>query len=130
MDLLEDDGCLNIHILKINDFVKKIIESLKPEYQFDIWNYFIDNKLDILSNESDGFGKYGYVAQLFAIFKNIKLFCLQESQISICKLCINKVELPWLMKSPLIEITKNLIQIKSFPLIIDYLLTFDKSRRL
>ena len=81
--MLEYDGCLNIHILKINEFVKKIIESLKPEYQLDIWNYFIDNKLDILSNESEGFCKYGYIGQLFAIFKNIKLFCLQESKVSI-----------------------------------------------
>ena len=50
---------------------------------------------------------------------------MHESQVSICKLCKIKVKLPWLMKSPLIEITKNLIQLKSFPLIIDYLLTFD-----
>jgi hypothetical protein len=34
----------------------------------------MDNKIDILSNDSDGFGKYGYVAQLFGIFKNIKYF--------------------------------------------------------
>ena len=122
---IEDKKLLNKHILKINEFVKKIIETKNSEYQLKIWKYFIDNKIDILSNDSDGFGKFGYVAQLFAIFKNSKLFCLQESQISVCKLCKNKVELPWLMKSSLLEISKEMIQIKSFPLILDYLLAFD-----
>lgn len=40
--------------------MKKIIDSLKWEFQFEISKYFMYDKIDILYNDSDGFDKYGY----------------------------------------------------------------------
>ena len=72
-----------------------------------------------------GFGKFGFVAQLFSVFKNSEKFCVQESKLSICKLCHNKVELPWIIHSVFFEISKNLIKVKSLPLIINFLISLE-----
>ena len=83
---------LNFHIQFLIKKCSDII-NLKFEIIEHIWKYFIINQLDVLKTEKinnenitidDGFLKFGFVNQLFNIFKNNKLFCIEYRKSILC----------------------------------------------
>ena len=60
---------VNTLINDLIDIITKIIIEKNENYKFEFWKKLIDSKIDIDKSDKDGFNKMGYIAQLFAIFK-------------------------------------------------------------
>lgn len=82
------------------NFITKKCEDIILNKNFDILgeiqHYYIINHLNVLKTkiinnskivEDDWFHKFGYVNQLFSIFENISLFCVEYKKESKCKYC-------------------------------------------
>ena len=111
---------LNFHIQFLINKCTDII-NLKFEIIDDIWQYFIINQINVLKTEKinnenitidDGFHKFGFVNQLFNIFNNSKIFCIEYSKSILCDVC--KFNLPALKyyHNCMVCITEDLLNLK------------------
>ena len=93
-----------------------------------IWDYFIKIQIDIFSktiNDKNtvvetGFGKAGYIIQLFHIFKNNTDFCLKEKRNEICQICSYNKKFPESLHDHIIARNEYTINFKKIETIISY----------
>ena len=74
-------------IKSIINLLDKLNYSNLVEIHNSIWKLMINSKINILSTEIEnrnnyysGYGKSGYISQLFNIFKNNNIFCITEEK--------------------------------------------------
>ena len=78
---------VNTLINDLIDIITKIIIEKNENYKFEFWKKLIDSKIDIEKSDKDGFNKMGFIAQLFAIFKENEYFCNKERKRLYCNKC-------------------------------------------
>lgn len=98
---------INSHINFLIEIIKKILEEKNENYKFDFWRKLVESKIDIDNYNDDGFNKFGYIVQLFDIFKENIKYCVKECKRLHCNKCKRDIVLNDIILNPLIIIQKE-----------------------
>ena len=87
-----------------------------------IFSTAINDKNTVIDN---GFGKSGYIIQLFQIFKNNSYFCLKEVRNELCEICSYNKKYPESLHDHIIACNEYTINFKKIETIMSYSLIID-----
>ena len=133
-DFIEDNYNNVNNLLKhTHNLMKNILNNPTDDNRKIIWDYFINMQIDKYStaiNDKNtvvetGFGKSGYIIQLFKIFKNNTYFCLKEIRNEICEICSYNKNYPVSLHDHIIACNEYTINFKKIETIICYSLIYD-----
>ena len=116
-----------------HDFMKNIKNNPSEYNRKSIWDFFIKMQIDVFSTQINdknkiidtGFGKSGFIVQLFQIFKNNYYFCLKERRSEKCEICSYIKNFPDTLHDHIIVCNEFNINFNSIENIISYSLIFD-----
>ena len=119
---------LNNKIKEINDIMLKLFDKPDNQNRNILWKYCINNKIDINETSIDnknlivdkGYGREGYIIQLFSIFRNNEYFCIKERRKETCLLCNNIKNFNITNHDFLLIINESNIRLQNIQLILNY----------